>query len=522
MAVTHRSAFWPERWESRALLAILVLFPFLGLGLSPLFDLDEGAFTASTTEMFLRGDFMSSYLLGEPRYDKPILIYWLQAASVTLLGHSEWAWRLPSALASAGWILVTYAFLNRVSDRAVGLVGALIMATAAGLTIITRAATADALLNLWLACAGYASWLWLQEGQRRWLYAAWLAMALGFLTKGPIALIIPGGALFLWCASHGNWRRFFNWAFAGGPLAAFFLVAAPWFIAQTWFEGPGFLTGFFLKHNVSRFGAPMEGHGGHYFYYVPVVLFSLLPHTGLLLAALGRLRLIWQDPLLRFGALWFMVAFALFSFSGTKLPHYVYYGYGGLVIVLAVTASQNRRRNLILGLAPLAFGLLLVIPRVLAHLATGLKPDDRLMLSALPEAFGLAYSLWCGLALLVSLYLLLQRRIETQTALHINGLMLGIFMAVALIPAIGTIQQEPIRNAATFARHGQGPLVLYGLDTPSFQTYTGQQVIRRLPRSGDRVLTRQSELAKLPGTHILYAERGFVLVQMPQDAIKTP
>ena len=92
---------------SRLLLAVLVLFPFLALGTAPLFDLDEGAFTASTTEMFLRGDFLSSHLLGEPRYDKPILIYWLQAASVSLLGSSEFTWRLPSALASSLWILAT-------------------------------------------------------------------------------------------------------------------------------------------------------------------------------------------------------------------------------------------------------------------------------------------------------------------------------------------------------------------------------------------------------------------------------
>ena len=109
----------------RLLLAVLVLFPFLALGTAPLFDLDEGAFTASTMEMFLRGDFLSSHLLGEPRYDKPILIYWLQAASVSLLGSSEFSWRLPSALASSLWILATHGFVARVRDQRTGLAAAL-------------------------------------------------------------------------------------------------------------------------------------------------------------------------------------------------------------------------------------------------------------------------------------------------------------------------------------------------------------------------------------------------------------
>lgn len=507
--------FWPERWEARLLLAALILFPFLGLGTPPLFDLDEGAFTASTTEMFLRGDFLSSYLLGEPRHDKPILIYWLQAASVSLLGTGEFAWRLPSALASAAWILLTYGFVARVLDRSAGLTAAMIVATAAGLTVITRAATADALLNLWLATAGYASWLWLREGARRWLYLAWLAMALGFLTKGPVALVIPGAAVLLWCASRREWRRFLACALAPGPLALFLAVATPWFVVQTAIEGPGFLAGFFLKHNLSRFDAPMEGHGGNYFYYVPVVLVSLLPHTGLLLTALGRLRAAWRDDLLRYGLIWFLVAFVLFSFSGTKLPHYVYYGYGGLVVVLAATSLQPLRRWLVLGLAPAMFALLLAAPLLLAGAAGKLKADDQLLLANLPEAFGSAYWAWCGIALALSLALPFLRRFDTVHALRVDGLLAGVAMAAFLIPAVGLVQQEPIRNAGRLARSLDAPLVLHGINTPSFQTYAGRQVEKRAPRPGDLVLTRESRLAGLPGAVPVYRERGYVLARLP-------
>lgn len=507
--------FWPVRWQARLFLAVLVLFPFLGLGTPPLFDLDEGAFTASTTEMFLRGDFLSSYLLGEPRHDKPILIYWLQAASVSLLGTSEFAWRLPSALASAAWILLTYAFVARVLDRRAALTAAMIVATAAGLVVITRAATADALLNLWLATAGYASWLWLREGTRRWLYLAWLAMALGFLTKGPVALVIPAASLLLWCTSRRDWRRPLAWVLAPGPLALFLAVAAPWFVMQTAIEGPGFLAGFFLKHNLSRFDTPMEGHGGNYLYYVPVVLLSLLPHTGLLLTALGRLRAAWRDDLMRYGLIWFLVAFVLFSFSGTKLPHYVYYGYGGLVVVLAATSLQPLRRWLVLGLAPTMFALLLSAPALLADAVDHLKPDDRLLLANLPEAFGPAYWTCCGAALLIGLALPFLRQIDTVRALHVDGLLAGIAMAALLVPAIGQVQQEPIRNAGRLARGLDAPLVIHGINTPSFQTYAGRQVEKREPRPGDLVLTRESRLAGLPGAEPVYRERGYVLVRLP-------
>ncbi|OYY92433.1 MAG: hypothetical protein B7Y41_16055 [Hydrogenophilales bacterium 28-61-23] len=503
----------------RLLLAVLVLFPFLALGTPPLFDLDEGAFTAATTEMFLRGDFLSTYLLGEPRHDKPILIYWLQAIAVSLLGGSEFTWRLPSALASSFWILASYAFVSRVRDKQAGLAAALIIATAAGLIIITRAATADALLNLWLACAGYATWLWLREGQRRWLYLAWLAMALGFLTKGPIALAIPGGALFLWCLTRGDWRTFLSWALPPGPILLFLAVAVPWFAIQTWQEGPGFLTGFFLKHNLSRFDTPMEGHGGQPFYYVPVVLISLLPHTGLLLMALARLKSVWRDELLRFGLLWFLLAFLLFSFSGTKLPHYVYYGYGGLVLILASQVEQKTMPRIamrwLLALSgALTFALLLALPTLLERALPGLKPDDLLLAQGVGNYFGIEYSLLCGVALVVSLLPLLARALSIRFALNANGLLAGIIVALFLLPIVGKVQQEPIKQAGLLARNLSGPLLLYGIDTPSFQTYAGRQVEKRPPRAGDLVLTRESRLDQLPATEVVFRERSYVLARV--------
>src|SRR5688572_32552233 len=99
-----------------AALTIAAVFAsfFLCLGSAPLFDVDEGAFSQATLEMFQRGDFLSTTLNGEPRYDKPILVYWLQAASVVLLGVNEWAFRLPSAICATLWTGLTYAFVKRI------------------------------------------------------------------------------------------------------------------------------------------------------------------------------------------------------------------------------------------------------------------------------------------------------------------------------------------------------------------------------------------------------------------------
>ncbi len=491
----------------------LLLLPFLALGVPPLFDLDEGAFTASTLEMFLRGDFLSSHLLGEPRHDKPILIYWLQALSVSVFGFDEWGWRLPSALAAAAWIWLTHAFVARVLDRETALLAALLVATAAGLVIIQRAATADALLNLCLAAAGYAAWLWLKEERPAWRYASHAAMALGFLTKGPVAVLVPAGAVLLWCVSRREPRRFLRWALEARAVALFLAIAVPWFAVQTWLEGPGFVEGFFLKHNVERFGSAMEGHGGRLWYYLPVVLLSLLPHTGWL-AAFARPRTLWQDELLRYGLFWFGLVFLLFSFSGTKLPHYVYYGYGGLVLILAREAAMNGNRWLLLLPGSLFFALLLLLPELLAGLVPRLKPDDRLLFADLAQVFGPTYRLWFGGALALSLALFALPRRKLRLGLYTNGVVAALGLALILIPAVGEVQQGPIRQAGKLAAGLDGPLVMHGVNTPSFQTYAGRQVVKRPPRPGDLILTRESRLRDLPAAEVIYRERSYVLARV--------
>src|SRR5438132_107748 len=118
----------------------------------------------------LRGGLPSTYLTGEPRYDKPILVYWLQAAAVALIGPSEWAFRLPSALCATLWAWFTYLFARRHYGSARAAFAAALLATSLGVFIIGRAATADALLNMLIAASMFAAWQHLPTGRRAWLY----------------------------------------------------------------------------------------------------------------------------------------------------------------------------------------------------------------------------------------------------------------------------------------------------------------------------------------------------------------
>src|SRR5205085_6449337 len=101
-------------------------------------------------------------------------------------------------------------------------------------------------------------------------------------------------------------------------------------------------------HNVGRFSGPVSGHGGSLLYYFPVLVLVSLPFTALLVPLARRRRAIWRDELQRFLLLWFAFVFVFFSLSGTKLPHYILYGYTGLAILMAVHGTDLKAQKWVL------------------------------------------------------------------------------------------------------------------------------------------------------------------------------
>lgn len=244
------------------LVAALALGFYWMLGSVPLYDLDEGAFTEATREMLASGNYITPHKDGEPRYDKPVLIYWLQAVSAKLLGLNELALRLPSALAATGWLLALWLFAREQVDAPTATVAALVMSLTLEVSIIAKAATADAVLNLLLAAALFEIYRWYRRPERGTLMRVYLWMGLGFLTKGPVAVFFPVVVSFLFFLSERAVKRWLQAAFSPWGWVLFLVVALPWHIAVYLDSGPGFFESFFLRHNLGRFGNAIHGHEG--------------------------------------------------------------------------------------------------------------------------------------------------------------------------------------------------------------------------------------------------------------------
>ena len=501
----------------RLILVLPLLAFLLRLGGAPLFDVDEGAFSEATREMFERGDFLFTYLNGAPRFDKPILIYWLQAAGYLIFGASEWAFRLPSAVAAMVWSYATYFFFRRRGGEDAALIALAVACTALGPFAIGRAATADGLLNCLLALTLFDLWRHLESGRRAPLLRAFVWIGLGALTKGPVALIVPGTVSLLYCASRGEWKLWLRTVFHPPGLLILLAIVAPWYAHAYALHGQAFIDGFIMRHNVQRFSGSLEGHGGSAFYYLIAVPLLLLPWSGLFFNALGRLRGDWNDPLRRFLWIWFGFVLVFFSLSGTKLPHYVLYGCTPLFILIGVHAGAARRtwpHLLAPGLLLLLFPLLPNLFDVLARSPLG----DGFYRAQLGRALEVADAIYVAATiggLMLWLGCVFHPRIGMLPKLVVSAVLQVALLAGVVVPYAGELAQGPVKAAGLKARELGGDVLFWRFTTaPSFSVYRQAVTLKGEPVPGQMALTRIDRLPADAPVDVLFRQGGVALVRV--------
>jgi 4-amino-4-deoxy-L-arabinose transferase-like glycosyltransferase len=510
---------------SPALLLVAVLLGFFWqLGSVPLYDLDEGAFSEATREMLASGNYITPHKDGEPRYDKPVLIYWLQAASVRVLGLNELALRLPSAIAAAAWVLALWGFVRRRLDARTATVASLVMVLALEVSVIAKAATADALLNLFLSLAFFDIYRWYLDPRRGTLLRVYLWLGLGFLTKGPVAVFFPLMVSCLFFLSIKSLRDWWSAVFFPLGWLLFLAVALPWYVAIYIDNGSGFFESFFLKHNLGRFGDTIHGHKGFFGYYFLVLPLILMPFTGWFLRLVPAFRRFWDDPLDRFLLLWFAAVFVFFSFSSTKLPHYALYGAVPLFVLMARYRELLNSRWLAF-VPPVVFmTLLFLLPEVLRVASD--QADRVHQLAMFEEGRALldgTYRLAVGLGLLGILALAFWRGLTVWQGLILAGFIQTLVVYGALVPRVFEVLQQPVKEAAFVARDLGLPTVAYRISMPSFSVYREAITPDREPVSGDLVFLRLDKLEtlgeRLPHleSELLY-KRGQVALVKVSDA----
>ena len=327
-----------SKWREFFLI-LLLSFPFIfwGIGSIRLLDPDEGMYGAIAREMAEKGDWITPHFNGVRYLEKPPLYFWLTAITISLFGPSEWAVRLWSALPALGTALLVWRLGRLLYGGPSGLLSAIILLTSVGVFRYTRVAATDSLLVFSLALSLYGFVRAVQDKNpgdksvRFGPFLFYLGMALGVLSKGLVGGLFPLliAGLYLWFS--GDRIAVKEMQLKWGVVLLLALVL-PWHFLAGWINR-GFFEFYVLDNQFLRFfssrgfiedDVPVSTIAFvalTFIWFFPWSMFlsMTLPHgfpdPRLTATARERLRLL--------VGLWAITVFAFFSFSSSKLEHYV-------------------------------------------------------------------------------------------------------------------------------------------------------------------------------------------------------
>ena len=363
---------------------------FTNLGKAKLWDRDEPRNAGCASEMLQRGDWVVPVFNSELRHQKPVLIYWFIMSAYMVLGETELAARIWSALLGMGTVWMTYGLGRRLINPNAGLIAAVGLSTSVMFTVAARAATPDSLLIFFstLAVLFYVLGTFARQTDEnpakhlkhpgkwfpqsyRYAIGMYAAMAISVLAKGPVGLIVPTAiiGMFLLIQTlpvlpEDYWKRqgrlskfliscfrpfspkhFFKTCWSMRPVTAILLtllIAGPWYVWVGYRTGGDFPNQFLLGENIGRATNVLESHSGGIWFYPLTLLIGFFPWAVFCFpTALTVDRQLSHGSKYRtaiiFALCWIGVQITLFTLASTKLPSYVTPCYPAIAILTGLT-----------------------------------------------------------------------------------------------------------------------------------------------------------------------------------------
>ncbi|MEJ0023898.1 MAG: glycosyltransferase family 39 protein [Alphaproteobacteria bacterium] len=393
-------------WRAWVLIALISLAASLpGVFRMPVLDRDEARFAQASAQMLERGDFVRIAVQNEPRNKKPIGIYWLQSASVSLFSRPEareiWAHRLVSVAGALLAALSCFWGGSVLVGRRAAFIGASLLGACVLLSTEAMIAKTDAALcgftTLAMAALAHVRAASLQTarninarslgvrtlaGEKAGSLAAlafWAGISFGILIKGPVTPLVAGLCLLaLWF-----WEKRAAWMkpliHPAGPLIAA-LIVLPWFVAIGMATNGKFFAdavGGDLGRKVVGGDEGHSGPPGYHLLLLPLLSFPIA------IALPSAVRVAWRaikgkrddDAFagMRFLIAWAVPIWLVFELLPTKLVHYPLPAYPALALLAGaglIAAYDEGWKKLRLGGALLFLFGVCVFGGICAYLST--------------------------------------------------------------------------------------------------------------------------------------------------------
>ncbi|WP_241573512.1 lipid IV(A) 4-amino-4-deoxy-L-arabinosyltransferase [Rosenbergiella nectarea] len=318
------------------LLAMVVLYYILPINGRLLWQPDETRYAEISREMLATGRWAVPYFLDIRYFEKPVLGYWVNNIGQWVFGESPFAVRFGSIAST----LLTSLLLARFAwslwrSRLAAYLTALIHLTLFIVYGIGTYAVLDPIVSLCLVAAMVSCWHAYQapNHRKKIFYYAVLGVCcgLGVMTKGFIALAVPGVSVVVWLLFAQRRDEVILYSFIA--ILGCLLTLLPWAITIAQRE-PDFWHYFFWVEHIQRFAQSNAQHNAPFWYYFPWLIAGSLPWLGLLPGALVHG---WQHRRHEAGYLlaWTLMPLLFFSLANGKLLTYILPCFAPLALLMA-------------------------------------------------------------------------------------------------------------------------------------------------------------------------------------------
>jgi 4-amino-4-deoxy-L-arabinose transferase-like glycosyltransferase len=500
-------------------LPILFLLIFLSffahLGSIPLFDADEGTYSEVTREMLTNKNFTSVLLNGVSFPHKPPLFYWAQATSIKILGLKEFSLRLPSAIAALLWVASIFLFTRRCYGTRSAWHASLFMCSSLLVTLVGRSATPEALLNLFLSLTMLNIYRFYQTGHKRHIYWSFMFAALGVLTKGGIALLLPVTVSLIFFGMKKKWQELLLLFFNPVGLLVLGLILIPWYLGEFMLHGETFPSDLLMLQGMTSYAYNFIGSSLPYYSYPVLIFIGLLPFSAIFVKAFLSVGKLMSDDLLQFLIIWFFLAFLFLPLVQPKSIFSIAYCLPPLFIIMA-RVTEFMRHSINIFIWPLLIIILLMLMPYLASYITGFIQNEFIRNTVMD---GIAYlnsfyKVPLGSVILLLAGLPFIKPVPQPVKYGILGLLFVSLLNFFIMPFMADILQQPIKSAGLLAKHEKLSVIKWKINSPSFNVYAETLSEVRHPQPGDTVLTKSAYLVDGMEYEILFEKQGIILAKI--------
>lgn len=477
-------------------LALAFAVSFANIGGLDVYALDEAKNAEAARAMLESGDYVVPYYNGELRTDKPALHYYFMAAGYQLFGVNAFGARFFSSLMGILTILITFLFVRKNFNEKAAINSALVLIASIHFNLQFHMSVPDPYLVFFTTWAFFSFYEAYKTNNKWHLLSYYFAIGCGLLTKGPIALALPGltALAFLIFNKDFKWKTIWRLQPFGGILISL-LVAFPWYWQVHKATNGVWTDDFFFKHNLSRYSEAMEGHEGLFLLtFVFVFFLGMLTYLPFVFQSLKHAFLQRKNEVLLYCGLAITIILIFFATSSTKLPNYTVPAYPLLAVLVGVYVSQIKASwfdSLGNRIGLIAYSVLLIGFPVGIYF--GIQGDKTIYGLTDLSFYFIVLSL-SGIAMLC--YAFAKRNIEAVLRVNIASWIVLIILFFHLIfPKVDA--ENPVRKLVPQI-DTEAKIISYQRINPAF--------VFEL----EREITRFTELAQIQAT-ILQHEKGYII-----------